>query len=48
MEGNILKTIALKQKGSVYVYDGAKIQQQYKRLITAFKGVESLRINYAC
>ena len=48
MEGNILKTIALKQKEPVYVYDGAKIQQQYKRLINAFKGVESLRINYAC
>ena len=48
MEGNILKTIALKQKGPVYVYDGAKIQQQYQRLINAFNGVESLRINYAC
>jgi len=31
----------------VYVYDTQKINSQYKRLTDAFKGVSSLRLNYA-
>ena len=48
MKDSILKSIAAQHQGSVYVYEGAKIQQQYKRLKNAFSGVEKLRINYAC
>ena len=32
----------------VYVYDAARMQQQYERIVAAFSGVERLRINYAC
>ncbi|WP_420460521.1 diaminopimelate decarboxylase [Neolewinella sp.] len=32
----------------VYVYDAARMQQQYERICAAFAGVERLRINYAC
>jgi len=31
----------------VYVYDTEKIENQYKRLTSAFKGVKQLKINYA-
>jgi diaminopimelate decarboxylase len=48
MKDSILKSIAAQHQGSVYVYEGAKIQQQYTRLKNAFSGVEKLRINYAC
>ena len=48
MKDSILKTIAEEHGGSVYVYDGEKIQRQYQRLQNAFRGVEKLRINYAC
>ncbi|MDC0872254.1 diaminopimelate decarboxylase [Flavobacteriaceae bacterium] len=48
MKDSILKSIAAQHQGSVYVYEGAKIQQQYTRLKKAFSGVEKLRINYAC
>ena len=48
MKESILKSIAAQHQGSVYVYEGAKIQQQYTRLKNAFSGVEKLRINYAC
>src|SRR5210317_436325 len=48
MKDSILKSIAAQHQGSVYVYEGAKIQQQYTRLKNAFSGVENLRINYAC
>lgn len=48
MKDSILKSIAAQHNGPVYVYEGAKIQQQYTRLKNAFSGVENLRINYAC
>ena len=32
----------------VYVYDAARMQRQYERILAAFSGVERLRINYAC
>ena len=48
MKDSVLKSIAAQHNGPVYVYEGAKIQQQYTRLKNAFSGVESLRINYAC
>ena len=31
----------------VYVYDAGKIESQYKKLTSAFKGVKQLKINYA-
>ena len=48
MKDSVLKSIAAQHNGPIYVYEGAKIQQQYTRLKNAFSGVESLRINYAC
>ena len=40
---------SVQQFGSpLYIYDGQKIQSQYKRLTAAFANVDSLRINYAC
>ena len=48
MEQSILKSIAEKHNGPIYVYDGNKIENQYKRLVNAFSSVEKLRINYAC
>ena len=32
----------------LYVYDAARMKQQYARISTAFSGVKRLRINYAC
>jgi len=32
----------------LFVYDVAKIQSQYQRLVNAFSEVEKLKINYAC
>ena len=43
-----LISIAEQAEGPVYVYDAAKIQSQYQRLVNAFSGVEKLKINYAC
>ena len=43
-----LISIAVQAKGPVYVYDAAKIQSQYQRLVNAFSEVENLKINYAC
>ena len=48
MKDSVLKSITAQHNGPIYVYEGAKIQQQYIRLKNAFSGVESLRINYAC
>ena len=48
MKDSVLKSIAAQHNGPVYVYEGAKIQQQYTRLKNAFSDVENLRINYAC
>jgi len=48
MKDSVLKSITAQHNGPVYVYEGAKIQQQYTRLKNAFSGVKSLRINYAC
>ena len=43
-----LVSIAKQANGPVYVYDAAKIQSQYQRLVNAFSGVKKLKINYAC
>jgi diaminopimelate decarboxylase len=48
MKDSVLKSIAAQYNGPIYVYEGAKIQQQYTRLKNAFSGVENLCINYAC
>ena len=48
MKDSVLKSITAQHNGPIYVYEGAKIQQQYTWLKNAFSGVESLRINYAC
>ncbi len=47
MQAKELLTIAKNHGAPVYVYDTAKIQAQYQRLSNAFKGVKSLRLNYA-
>lgn len=47
MEKNQLLKIAQDYGSPVYVYDAEKIEQQYKRLTNAFKGVKHLKINYA-
>ena len=39
---------AVKMFGSPsYIYDASKIKKQYNRLITSFKTVKNLKINYA-
>jgi diaminopimelate decarboxylase len=43
-----LISIAEQAESPVYVYDVAKIQSQYQRLVNAFSEVEKLKINYAC
>ena len=45
-ESQLLK-IANEFGSPVYVYDGHKIESQYKRLTDAFKDVKKLKINYA-
>jgi len=45
-ESQLLK-IANEFGSPVYVYDGHKIENQYKRLTDAFKNVKKLKINYA-
>ena len=47
MEIKDLLSIAHTYGCPVYVYDAYKIRSQYERLIKAFAGVPSLRINYA-
>ncbi|ALJ04400.1 diaminopimelate decarboxylase [Pseudalgibacter alginicilyticus] len=47
MEKSQLLKIAQDYGSPVYVYDAEKIEQQYKRLTNAFKGVKQLKINYA-
>ena len=42
-----LLDIAQEYGSPVYVYDAAKIESQYNRLTSAFKGVDALRLNYA-
>lgn len=32
----------------LYLYDADRMKQQYARIVSAFSGVERLRINYAC
>lgn len=46
LDNNLLK-IAQEFGSPVYVYDAEKIENQYKRLTSAFKNVKSLKINYA-
>ena len=48
MKESALLSIAKQEGHPVYVYDANKIEQQFTRLQNAFKGVEKLRINYAC
>ena len=45
-ESQLLK-IAKEYGSPVYVYDAEKIASQYKRLTGAFKGVKTLKVNYA-
>ncbi len=44
---NQLQKIAQDFGSPVYVYDAEKIENQYKRLTSAFKNVKKLKINYA-
>lgn len=46
LENQLLK-IAQDFGSPVYVYDAEKIENQYKRLTSAFKNVKRLKINYA-
>ena len=48
MKESTLLSIAKQEGHPVYVYDANKIEEQFTRLQNAFKGVEKLRINYAC
>ena len=48
MKETTLLSIAKEEGHPVYVYDASKIEQQFTRLQNAFKGIERLRINYAC
>lgn len=47
METKTLLQIARDFDSPVYVYDSAKIESQYKRLISAFSKVKHLKVNYA-
>lgn len=47
MKQSQLLQIAKKFGDPVYVYDAEKIVTQYNRLTNAFKGVKSLKLNYA-
>ncbi|WP_298550739.1 diaminopimelate decarboxylase [uncultured Algibacter sp.] len=47
MLDNQLLKIAQDFGSPVYVYDAEKIENQYKRLTSAFKGVKKLKLNYA-
>ena len=47
MIDNQLLKIAQDFGSPVYVYDAEKIENQYKRLTSAFKNVKQLKINYA-
>ena len=47
MKNQDLLNIAAEFGSPVYVYDAEKIESQYNRLISAFKQVDSLKINYA-
>ncbi len=47
MKTTDLVKVANEYGSPVYVYDGEKIESQYKRLTNAFKAVKHLKINYA-
>lgn len=47
MQSSDLLSVASQYGSPVYVYDAHKIISQYYRLTTAFKKIDSLRINYA-
>ncbi len=47
MTEKLLLSLAKKYDTPFYVYDSGKIASQYKRIIDAFSGVPSLKINYA-
>jgi diaminopimelate decarboxylase len=47
MNNQDLLNIAAEFGSPVYVYDAEKIESQYNRLTSAFKQVDSLKINYA-
>lgn len=47
MTRNELLSVADQFGSPVYVYDSAKIKNQYTRLTTAFRGIKKLKVNYA-
>jgi len=47
IDGVDITTLAEKYDTPLYVYDTAKMQQQYERLINAFQGA-NIKIKYAC
>ncbi|QFZ53401.1 diaminopimelate decarboxylase [Oceanihabitans sp. IOP_32] len=47
MTNTQLLNIAKEYGSPVYVYDAEKITEQYKRLTNAFKGVKTVKLNYA-
>lgn len=47
MKNSQLIEIAKDYGSPIYVYDGEKIESQYQRLTSAFKGVKNLKLNYA-
>ena len=48
MENQHLLSIAKQFGTPIYVYDGNKIAEQYRRLLRSFSGVSNLKIQYAC
>jgi diaminopimelate decarboxylase len=47
MDRNLLLSLVKKYDSPLYVYDASKIEEQYKRITSAFSSVKSLKINYA-
>lgn len=47
MNSTELQQIAQQHNGPIYIYDAAKIKQQYDRLTQAFSNVKHLRLHYA-
>ena len=47
MKRELLLSLVKKYDSPLYIYDAAKIEQQYKRITSAFSSVKSLKINYA-
>ena len=47
MKRELLLSLVKKYDSPLYIYDAAKIEEQYKRITSAFSSVKSLKINYA-